>query len=481
MRRRRRGRRRNRIRVAATCVALVVVGAGVALLVSTWGDTRGMIRERIADRRETRMASAEPEEAESILLSETEPEVIAEPETIEDVWANDTREAVEVHGVYLSMEAAANREKVDAVIDLLDETEINAVVITVKNEDGYLITDMDVPLADEIGANDNRMFQSADDLRALVEELKEHGAYMIGRVVAFRDTLMANQRTDCSLMWNEEYGGGIYQDTQGYYWTDPGNETVREYLLDVSEATVDMGFDEIQYDYVRFPTSYIGRVETYGGVGYHLEDGVTYNWESANLRTNTITSFIEYVCRELVPQGVFVSADVYGTIISDSEDAGNVGQDYAQMSAWLDYICPMVYPSHYSDGYYGVDYPDTEPYTIVDRAMQDSKEVLSSLTETGEHCATVRPWLQTFTASWLANYISYGGTQLREQVNAVYDEGYDEWLLWQSSANYGDYRSGILANGETETAAERAARASAEEAEAADADEEAGEAEDTEE
>ncbi len=481
MRRRRRGRRRNRIRVAATCVALVVVGAGVALLVSTWGDTRGMVRERIAERREIQMASAEPEETESILLSEAEPEVIAEPETIEDVWANDTREAVEAHGVFLGMEAAANREKVDAVIDLLDETEINAVVITVKSEDGYLITDMDVPLADEIGANDNRMFQSADDLRALVEELKEHGAYMIGRVVAFRDTLLANQRPDCSLMWQEEYGGGIYQDTQGYYWTDPGNETVQEYLLDVSEATVDLGFDEIQYDYVRFPTSYIGRVETYGGVGYHLEDGVTYNWESANLRTNTITSFIEYVCRELVPQGVFVSADVYGTIISDSEDAGNVGQDYAQMAAWLDYICPMVYPSHYSDGYYGVDYPDTEPYTIVSRAMQDSKEALSSLTDTGEHCAVVRPWMQTFTASWLTNYITYGGTQLREQINAVYDEGYTEWLLWQSSGNYENYRSGILSNGETETAAERETRASGEETGVADADEGAGEAEDTEE
>lgn len=374
---------------------------------------------------------------------ETEPPVL----TIEDVWANDTRTPVEAKGVYLSASSASNTRIMDYVITLLDTTEINAVVIDIKDDGGYLTVDLDIPLADEVGATSNLTF-TRSQMETLLDELKEHGAYLIARIAAFRDIKLAQARTDCSLWWKESsvYGHTVYQDSQGFYWLDPGNETVQQYLLDVSQAAVDLGFDEIQYDYVRFPTTYIGRVDYYGGTGYYLEDGVTYNEEAATLRKDAVASFVERACRLLVPQGVFVSADVYGIIINSDEDAGNVGQDYVELAKWLDYICPMVYPSHYTSPIYGVTYPDTEPYTIVNGAMKDSVYVLSELTNVGDHCAEVRPWIQAFTADWLADgtYLKYGGAEVREQLNAVYDAGYAEWILWNAPGNYQYYSDGLL-------------------------------------
>ena len=368
--------------------------------------------------------------------------------TLEDIWADDPRDPVEAKAVYLSATAAANRSILDYVITLLDTTVINAVVIDVKDDRGYLTVDLDIPLADEVTKiKGDLIFRSADDLKAVMNELKNHGAYLIARIAAFRDNVLAENRTDCSLWWKEgsPRGTGAYVDSQGYRWLDPKNETVRQYLMDVSQAAVDLGFDEIQYDYIRFPTTYIGQVAHYGGTGYYLEDGVTYNLEAAGVRKEAITSFVELACRELVPQGVFVSADVYGIIIGSDEDGGNVGQDYVELSKWLDYICPMVYPSHYTSPIYGVQHPDTQPYAIVNGAMTDSKTALSILTNVGDHCAIVRPWMQTFTADWLGEgrYLEYGGYELSLQLDAVYDAGYDEWILWNSAGKYEKYSAGI--------------------------------------
>lgn len=365
--------------------------------------------------------------------------------TIEDIWENDPRTAVVAKGVYLSAAAAARQDTLDSIINLLDTTEINAVVIDIKDDIGNLTVDLGIDLATEIGATVECTF-TRDQLQGILDTLKEHDAYLIARIAAFRDNILSQKKTDCSLWWKADWGGEIYKDSQGYYWLEPDNPTVQQYLLDISQACIDMGFDEIQYDYVRFPTSYIGRVEHYGGTGYYVDEAMTiYNTEAAQVRIDAVTSFVERACRTLVPQGVFVSADVYGIIINSAEDAGNVGQDYAELSKWLDYICPMVYPSHYSSPIYGVQYPDTDPYAIVKGAMTDSKWKLQELIDSGEHCAIVRAWMQTFTADWLGEgrYLEYDGAELRQQINAVYDAGYSEWILWNSSGKYDKYISGI--------------------------------------
>ena len=131
---------------------------------------------------------------------------------------------------------------------------------------------------------------------------------------------------------------------------------------------------------------------------------------------------------------VYVAADVYGTVIDSKVDQKIVGQDYVEMSSYLDYICPMVYPSHYANGVYGIGIPDAEPYKTIYAAMNAATKELSVLPE--EQRAINRVWLQSFTASWVKGYISYGPQQIREQIHGAYDAGYDEWILWNASVRY---------------------------------------------
>lgn len=153
-------------------------------------------------------------------------------------------------------------------------------------------------------------------------------------------------------------------------------------------------------------------------------------------RTDIICEFMAYAYEKLKNEGLFVSADVFGAIINSGINADSVGQIYGEMAKHMDYISPMIYPSHYADGNYGIDHPDMHPYETITAALADSRKELYFAGLDGSHIAEVRPWLQDFTASWLANHITYGGEQVREQIQATYDAGYDEWLLWDASCKY---------------------------------------------
>ncbi len=154
-----------------------------------------------------------------------------------------------------------------------------------------------------------------------------------------------------------------------------------------------------------------------------------------------ITEFVRYAYEGLASQGLYVSADVFGTIIGSEIDANAVGQSYTEMAKHLDYICPMIYPSHYGPGNFGIEYPDTKPYDTVLGALQKSRTVLEAAAEEDGHVsnqAVVRPWLQDFTASYLGEgkYINYGYNEVQEQIRAVQDAGYDEWILWSAANRY---------------------------------------------
>ena len=139
-----------------------------------------------------------------------------------------------------------------------------------------------------------------------------------------------------------------------------------------------------------------------------------------------------------------VTAVVFGTIIGSETDVQTVGQDYTALGQTVDAISPMVYPSHYANGVFGLKVPDAHPYEAVSAAMQGSAEELQSIPEAER--AVVRPWLQAFTATWVPGHISYNGTQIREQIQAVYDAGYEEWILWNATNRYSP--DGLLAAGE---------------------------------
>ncbi len=178
----------------------------------------------------------------------------------------------------------------------------------------------------------------------------------------------------------------------------------------------------MQFDYVRFP---IGADAD--AADYRVDMSV-YTKEQA------IENFLSYAGEQLHEKGSVVTADVFGTVIGSQTDIERVGQNYAKLGSVVDVLSPMVYPSHYGAGVFGFDVPDAHPYDTVYQALMLSQEVLGQ--GAGEECAVVRPWLQAFTATWVNGHISYDAAQIREQIQAVYDAGYEEWILWNATCRY---------------------------------------------
>lgn len=348
------------------------------------------------------------------------------------------RKPVKVKGIYISGYMAGDAA-LKEILDSIEGTEINAVVIDVKNDDGRITFAMeDAPTVNEIGATERYI----GDIGKLMAELKSRGLYTIARVVAFRDPYLAEKKPDWSL---KRADGSLHRDNKGLAWVNPYRTEVWDYLVEVGSQAAQAGFDEIQFDYIRFATD-----STMKQVVFDEAD------TRGRSKSDIITEFIEYAYEKLSAQEVFVSADVFGTIIGSQVDAETVGQVYSEMACHLDYICPMIYPSHYGNGNFGIEHPDMEPYRTVLAALKMSQRDLKKAEE-GRPQAVVRPWLQDFTASYLEHYIPYGPKEIREQIQAVYDAGYDEWILWSASNRY--TWEGLLSEEEGEAEAKRIARA----------------------
>ena len=330
--------------------------------------------------------------------------------TVEDT----RREPVKVKGIYVSG-PTAGIAKMDDLIDLVDQTELNTMVIDIKNDEGKVTYKMESEQVLEIGAG----VRYIPDIEELVAKCKEKDIYLIARIVAFRDPHLAEQKPEWAVHTKD---GEIFRDKNGMAWVNPYCREVWDYLVEISTEAARVGFDEIQFDYIRFSTD-MGEGE------------VDYGPESESVdKIRIITEFTEYLYEKLMPLGVYVAADVFGTVIDNETDQVIVGQDYVQMAAHLDYICPMVYPSHYHHGSYGIKVPDAEPYRTINAASCASIEALDTVPE--ENRAHVRLWLQSFTASWVSGHISYGPEQIRAQIKGAYDAGYDEWILWNAAVNY---------------------------------------------
>lgn len=329
----------------------------------------------------------------------------------------DNREKVQVRGIYAA-DLTLRSSKLDYYINLCKTTELNAIVINVKNDDGTISYMMDCESAEKAGT----LTDNQGDVKALVEKLHENGIYCIARIVCFRDEKI--QETNPGWLLSRK-DGSRYKDTQGIMWVNPYNESACKYIVDVACQAAADGFDEICFDYIRTATSYVSTID-FGAKA--VED---------HTLTEQIVEFTKYACNRLKPMGVFVSASVYGIVINSSVDAEAIGQDYTELAKYLDYICPMIYPSHYAETYAGIARPDAAPYELVDHELQSSNKKLAAVQQvSGQQLAECRPWLQSFTASWLDHYIKYTTPVIRKQVDACYDNGIQAWMYWNAAGNY---------------------------------------------
>jgi len=316
---------------------------------------------------------------------------------------------VKVHGIYMTGYTAGYDP--DRLIDLVKRTELNAIVVDIKDDSGHVTYDSHLSQTQAVGAVDTATYMPS--LEKFVAKLKAANIYSIARIVTFKDPVLAPKHPEWAA---QRQGGGIWRDRTGAAWLNPYSKEAWNYNIAIAKEAARRGFDEIQFDYVRFPSD--------GDTASLVFPGA-----DQRARAEVIGSFLTYAHKELAPYRVWVSADVFGLVVSEKDDMG-IGQQYEQIGPALDYVSPMVYPSHYGPGNLGLPDPDGAPYETVYRAMQDARR---RQTAGGWTNLTVRPWLQDFS---LGHH--YPPEWVRQQIQAVYDSGLDQWLLWNAANVYSE-------------------------------------------
>ncbi|MDR0823026.1 MAG: putative glycoside hydrolase, partial [Endomicrobium sp.] len=334
---------------------------------------------------------------------------VQESEEISDIIASNVIANIEVRevekfirGIHLTAFMTGSSKQSKAVIDLLKRTELNTVVIDLKESDGQLFINGVKP------AMDNELFFNAiPNLDSFLAQLKENNIYAIARIVAFRDNAMPRKKPNLAIKTSS---GDLWMDKGKLTWLDPYNKDVWDYIIQIAERAADIGFDEIQFDYIRFPTD------------GELSSARYSKAHSNSAASNAIIGFLKEANSRLKAKNVKISIDVFG-LTTTSDDMG-IGQKIVEMAQWVDYISPMVYPSHYAAGTYGVKEPNKAPYRIVYESMKGAVKKIPA--------KKLRPWLQDFT---IFNY-KYGKEHVKSQIQACYDNNIGSWLLWNPRCVY---------------------------------------------
>ena len=302
-----------------------------------------------------------------------------------------------IKGIYISGYDFLKKEKIDPIKNILSNTVVNTVVLDVKTDNGHLLYDSEIPEVKEL--KNERIKYDTQTLKSFKEEFN---IYLIGRVVAFQDPIFSRTYPN-SAVTDISTSKPYSQD--GQYFLDPSDSTTREYILNIALEACLLGFDEIQFDYIRYPDS------SYTGLVFDEES----NFEN---RTKNINSFLQNATGLLHNNGCLASADIFGYVLNSNNDTG-IGQYLETIVNTVDFISPMIYPSHYSKGSFGYSYPNNYPYEVVTAALNDG---LSR----GVQEKNLRPFLQGF---W------HSSEDVRLNIQAAEDKGLD-WIIWNNSSTY---------------------------------------------
>ncbi len=306
--------------------------------------------------------------------------------------------------------------KLERILGLCEATEVNALVIDVKNDDGLVSWQSDIPIVEEVGSHWSNVMP---DYQILMHYLKEHEIYTIARVVAFKDPFFAKQRPQHAI---QLLAGGPYKDNKGIMWVNPFDAYVWDYNVAISKEAALRGFDEIQYDYVRFPDN----AKTYNPI-------TEFPGRDERDKDEAIEDFLVYARAELEPYHVHISADVFGVATRSWDDhPEDIGQTWRKIANQVDYICPMIYPSHYGPNWYGFAVPDQHPYGVLRASIREALERNAAQ----ENPGLIRPWVQGFNAPWVPGYINYDAKAISDQMVASAELGVREYIIWNPSNTY---------------------------------------------
>jgi len=312
-----------------------------------------------------------------------------------------------IKAVYVTSWSAGTPSKINHIINLIDTTEVNAVVIDIKDYSGYVAYNTDVPDLEKYNAEEIRI----PKLNSLIKQLHDKNVYVIGRVTIFQDPVLAKARPDLTVQ--NSLTGLAWKDRKGLSWTDPASKEVWDYNIAIAKDALGRGFDEINFDYIRFPSD--GDLSL---MKYPFYDEV-------KLKQDVIKDFFVYL-RENLP-GAKISADLFGLSTIQRDDLG-IGQIIEFAYASFDYVAPMVYPSHYAVGFLGYKNPADYPYEVVKYSMENA---LVRLNISGTS-SKLRPWLQDFDLG-----ANYGPEEIKAQIKAVIDAGVNSgWMIWDPNVVY---------------------------------------------
>ena len=307
--------------------------------------------------------------------------------------------------IYMTSYVAGNKARRDELISLAEKTEINAVVIDIKDYSGTISFTVDDSLLTSVGASENRI----PDIRAFLEELHQKGIYVIGRISVFQDPKLVEYRPDWAVL--RESDGTIWRDRKGLSWIDVGAREAWEYTVALAKNAYAIGFDELNFDYVRFPSD--------GDM-----NDIAYSWSDGRIKSEVLGEFFSFLVQELKPIGVILSADLFGMTTTNKDDL-NIGQVLEVALAHFDFVAPMVYPSHYPTNFLGMQNPAAEPYRVIKYSLDRAWDRASTTPE------KIRPWLQDFDLGAI-----YTAEMVRAEMQAVYDAGFTSWMLWDPSNRY---------------------------------------------
>lgn len=314
----------------------------------------------------------------------------------------------QARGIYLTGSIAGNKERFGSLLSLVDSTELNSMVIDVKDATGFILYESQIPIVKKI-QGENVLI---DDLPGLLRTLHNHGVYAIARISVFEDPVLSQKRPDLAAKSIES--GSPWKDYNGLGWTNPFLPEVWDYNISIAKEAASLGFDEIQFDYVRFPSD------------GNLKDLAYGQAADETSRRRAIQGFLHAAQQELAPDGIALSADVFGLTMWASDDMG-IGQKLEDIAAEVDYVSPMVYPSHFYPGNLGFANPAEHPYEVVLQSCQEGSKMMA------QAGALIRPWLQDFTLGTV-----YTPAMVRAQIQAANEFGTSGWLLWNAANTYSD-------------------------------------------
>ncbi len=336
-----------------------------------------------------------------------------------------------VQAVYLTSWTAGSLSRLNSLIDLVDKDErLNAMVIDIKDYSGYLAYKTGVPEAKASGAEDDLRIA---DINGVLRRLHNKNIYVIGRISVFQDPVLAKYRPEWAV---QSSAGGVWKDRKGLSWLDPGAKPVWDYDLAIAKDALERGFDEVNFDYIRFPSD-----GDLAAIIYPFSGGSTPARE-------TIREFFKYL-RENLP-GAKTSADIFGLATIATDDLG-IGQVIEDAYRYFDYVAPMVYPSHYASGFIGYKNPAAYPYEVVKHSLEGAllkRQALVNSTSTAPEiglpaqAGKLRPWLQVFDLG-----ATYDNTKVEAQIRAVQEvlnnatssDAWSGWMLWDPKNTYQGY------------------------------------------